>query len=108
MGQLGRRVDALEAIAEEARLRPYRAFAAELGMPVGEVLAELEAAAAVVNPLVAEGLAADEIMERCARHWNISLDALRRNCQDRARRRGVDLTLVQAPPRSRPAPRGGA
>ncbi len=94
MGQLGRRVDALEAIAEEARLRPYRAFAAELGMPVGEVLAEIEAAAAVVNRLVAEGRGLEEIMERCASHWNIQLDALRRNCEDRARRRGVELTLA--------------
>ncbi len=94
MGQLGRRVDALEAIAEEARLRPYRAFAAELGMPVDELLAELEAAAAVVNRLVAEGLDIEEIMERCAAHWNIPLDALRRNCERRARLHGVDLTLA--------------
>jgi len=92
MGQLGRRVDALEAIAEEARLRPYRDFAAELGVPVEEVLAELEAAAAVVNRLVAEGLGVDAIMERCAAHWDIPLDALRRNCEARARKRGVDLT----------------
>ena len=94
MNGLGRRVDSLEAIAEEARRGPYRAFAAELGMPVGEVLAELEAAAAVVNRLVAEGCGIEEIMERCAADWNIPLDALRRNCEDRARRRGVDLTLA--------------
>ncbi len=99
MSGLGRRVDSLEAIAEEARLRPYRAFAAELGMPLDELLAELEAAAAVVNPLVAEGLGLEEIMERCAAHWHVELDALRRNCEDRARRRGVDLTLVETPPR---------
>ena len=92
MSGLGRRVGALESIAEEARLGPYRAFAAELGMPVGEVLAELEAAAAVVNRLVAEGLDVDEIMERAASHWDVPLDALRRNCEARARRRGVDLT----------------
>ena len=94
MNPLGRRVDALEALAEEARLGPYRAFAAELGMPVGEVLAELEAAAAVVNRLVAEELDVDEIMQRCASRWDIPLDALRRNCEARARRHGVDLTLV--------------
>ncbi len=94
MSGLERRVDALEARAEEARRGPYRAFAAELGMPVGEVLAELEAAVAVVNRLVAEGLGVDEVMQRCAEHWDIPLDALRRNCQDRARRRGVDLTLA--------------
>ena len=94
MSGLGRRVDSLEALAEEARLRPYRAFAAELGMPLAELLAEIEAAAAVVNRLLAEGLGVDEIMERCAGHWGIPLDALRRNCQDRARRSGVDLTLA--------------
>ncbi len=94
MGQLGRRVDSLEAIAEEARLRPYRAFAAELGLPVDELLAELEAAAAVVNRLVAEGRGVEEILQRCAEHWDIPLDALRRNCEGRARRHGVDLTLV--------------
>ena len=87
-------MDTLEALAEELRRRPHRAFAAELGMPVDELLAELEAAATVVNRLVAEGLDVDEIMERCAAHWNIPLDALRRNCEARARRRGVDLTLV--------------
>ena len=92
MNGLGRRVGALEARAEEARRRPHRAFAAELGMPVDDLIGELEAAAAVVNRLVAAGFGVDEIMQRCAAHWNIPLDALRRNCQDRARRRGVDLT----------------
>jgi len=87
-------MDTLEALAEELRRRPHRAFAAELGLPVDELLAELEAAAAVVNRLVAEGLDVDEIMRRSASHWDIPLDALRRNCEDRARRRGVDLTLA--------------
>ena len=100
MNPLGRRVNSLEAIAEEARLRPNRAFAAELGMPLAELLAEIEAAATVVNRLVAEGLDVDEIMQRCAEHWNLPLDALRRNCEDRARRHGVDLTLVETPARS--------
>jgi len=54
----------------------------------------------VVNRLVAEGLDVDEIMQRCAEHWNLPLDALRRNCEDRARRHGVDLTLVETPARS--------
>ena len=93
-------MERLEAIAEEARLGPYRAFAAELGMPVGEVLAEVEAAAAVVNRLVAEGLGVDAIMERCAARWDIPLDVLRRNCEARARRRGVDLTLAETRARS--------
>ena len=94
MTHLGRRMERLEAIAEEARLGPYRAFAAELGMPVDELMAELEAAATVVNRFIAAGLDLDEIMERCASHWGIPLDALRRNCEARARRRGVDLTLA--------------
>ncbi len=94
MSGLERRVDALEAIAEEARRGPYRAFAAELGMPIEELLAEIEDKAVVVNRFIAEGLGIEEITERCAAHWNIPLDALRRNCEGRARRHGVDLTLV--------------
>ena len=94
MTHLGRRMDTLEALAEELWRRPHRAFAAELGMPVDALIAELEAAAAVVNRVLAEGLGLEEIMERCASHWNIPLDALRRNCEDRARRHGVDLTLA--------------
>ena len=91
MSGLGRRVDSLEAIAEELRLR---AFAAEIGMPIDELLAELEAAATVVNRLVAEGFDVDQIMRRSATHWDIPLDALRRNCEARARKRGVDLALA--------------
>ncbi len=94
MSGLGRRVDSLEAIAEEARRGPYRAFAAELGMPIDELLAEIEDKAVLVNRLLAEGRGIEEIMERCSTHWNIPLDALRRNCEARARRHGVDLTLA--------------
>ena len=96
MTHLGRRMDALEA----------RAFAAEIGMPIDELLAEIEDKAVLVNRLLAEGRGIEEIMERCAAHWNIPLDALRRNCEARARRRGVDLALAETPPRfTRPAPR---
>ena len=86
MSGLGRRMDVLEALAEETRLRPYRAFAADLGMPIEELLAEIEDKGVLVNQLLVEGLDVDEIMQRCAAHWNIPLDALRRNCEDRARR----------------------
>jgi len=84
--RLTRRVDALEAVAEEARRRPYRAFAAELGMPIEELLAEIEDKRPLVDRLVAEGLAIDEIMARCAAHWDIPLDELRRRTEDLGRR----------------------
>jgi len=86
MGGLERRVGALEALAEETRLRPYRAFAAELGMPIEELLAEIEDKGTVVNRFIAEGLGIEEIMERCAAQWDIPLDALRRACEDIERR----------------------
>ena len=83
--RLIRRVDALEAIAEERRTAPYRALAAKYGAPLDEVLADAAEARAFVDRLRARGLGVDEIMARCAAHWSIPLDALRRTCEDIAR-----------------------
>jgi hypothetical protein len=86
MGQLGRRVDALEQIAEAARLRSYRQMAIDRGVPVDEFLAEAKAVQAFVDRLIGQGLTMDEIMARCAAHWEIPLDAIRTNSEATERR----------------------
>ena len=83
--RLIRRVDTLEAIAEERRTAPYRALAAKYGAPLDEVLADAAEARAFVDRLRARGLSLDENMARCAEHWGIPLDELRRNCEGIAR-----------------------
>ncbi len=81
MGRLERRIDALEGIAEEARLRPYRDMARDLDAPVEELLACAAEVEPVVNHLRAEGLSLDAILVRCAETWGLPLDELRRNCE---------------------------
>ncbi len=81
MRALSTRVGALEAIAEEARIAPYRRLAEKYGAPLDEVLATADEARAFVDRLRARGLSLDEILARCARHWRIPLDELRRNCE---------------------------
>ncbi len=84
--RLIRRVGALEAVAEEVRLRPYKRFAADHGMTVDQVLAVIADERWLVNRLEAEGLTDDEIVARCAEAWGIPLDQLCRGCEDVARR----------------------
>ena len=79
--RLTRRVDALEAIAEEVRLRPYRRMARELGVPLDELLVEADEARELVDRLRAQGLSLDDILARCAAHWGLPLDAVRRTCE---------------------------
>jgi hypothetical protein len=84
--RLTRRVDALEAIAEEVRLRPYRRMARELGVPLDELLVDADEARELVDRLRAQGLSLDDILARCAAHWSIPLDELRRRTEDIVRR----------------------
>ena len=86
MRGLERRLARLELVAEEARLKPYRAFAAAHGVPLAELMADLEDKESLVNRLEAEGLTVDEIMERCAAAWGIPLEELRAECEDIGRR----------------------
>ncbi len=81
MGRLGRRVEALESIAEAARLRPYRQLAIDSGVPVDEVLAEAKAVQAFVDRLIGQGVTIDELMARCAAEWDLPLDDVRANCE---------------------------
>ena len=84
--RLIRRVGALEAVAEEVQLRPYKRFAADHAMTLEAVLAALDDPRWLVNRLEAQGLTDDEIVARCSEAWGIPLDELRAGCEDVARR----------------------
>ncbi len=84
--RLIRRVGALEAVAGEIRLWPYKRFAADHGMTVDAVLAVIADERWLVNQFEAEGLTDDEIVARCVEAWGIPLDELRAGCEDVARR----------------------
>ena len=79
---LGRRVGALEAIAEEVRIAPYRRLAAEYDVPLDEVLTEADEIAAFVERQRRRGISLDELLARCADRWGLPLDELRRRCED--------------------------
>jgi len=66
VGSLARRLTALEEIAEAARLRPYRLLAAELGMPVEELMNEAEQFERLVDRLRAAGKTERQIIEAVA------------------------------------------
>jgi len=83
MGQLGRRVDALEAIAEEARRRELRdrlaPLAARRGVSVEAVLDHFERLQGETARLRAAGLSDDAIMADKAARMGIAPDELRRH-----------------------------
>ena len=82
MARLDRRVDALEAIAEEVRLRPYRMLAEDRGVPFELLMTRFEEARARRDHLRAEGLSDDEITQATADRLGISVDELRRRADD--------------------------
>ena len=86
MNTLKRRLSALEKVAEEARMRPYRQFAAAHGVSVEQLMADVEDERSLVNRLQSEGLAPDAIMERCAEAWGMSLGELQAGCDEIGRR----------------------
>ena len=86
MGSLSRRLGVLEQIAEEARLRPYRRFAADQGLPFAEFMAGMGDPELLPNRLKAEGLTGDELLERCAAEWGMTLEELRAECEETGRR----------------------
>jgi hypothetical protein len=67
-------------------VRPYRRYAAAHGVPVEDLMAEIEDDRSLVNRLAAQGLATDAIMERCAEAWGVSLDTLLAECEEIGRR----------------------
>jgi len=86
MSGLPRRLSALEAIAEAARLRPYQRLAAELGCPLEELLAETDREQARIARLRAQGLSVQQILERQAAEHGITVAQLERECEDIERR----------------------
>ena len=78
MGQLARRVDALEQIAEEVRLRPYRLIAQERGLPFEDLLERVERIRGERDQMQAQGLTEREIVEAKAARMGVSPDELLR------------------------------
>ena len=92
-GILGRRVARLEATVEEARLRPYKQFAADHDLNLDELLAEVEVRLAEVEVRLAEvdrfraeGTPPDAIMARIAERWGYPLAELAPRAEAIARR----------------------
>ncbi len=81
MNGLGRRVDAVEAIAEEVRLRPYRVLAEEHGVPVDGLMEELGRLMAERAQLRAKGKTDREILELKAARLGITPDELWRKAE---------------------------
>ena len=78
MGGLDRRVRALEQIAAEARLRPYRIVAAERGIPFEDLMRDVERIRAKNDRLRAAGLTDRQILEAKAADLGIDPDELQR------------------------------
>ena len=78
MGQLDWRVDALERIAEEVRMHPYRAVADELGIPLEELVAEAEEDRRRLDALRAAGVGEREILSRYAAEVGVDAGVLER------------------------------
>ena len=79
---LNRRLTALEAIAEELRLRPFRELAEERGIPFEELMAIFDQVKAEAARLRAEGLSEDEIVERHAAQVGRTPAELRREADE--------------------------
>ncbi len=81
MGGLERRMDALEAIAEEVRYRPHRILAGERGLDPEKLIADCKRLKAERDRLRAEGKTDREIVEIKAARLGISPDELRRRAE---------------------------
>jgi protein-disulfide isomerase-like protein with CxxC motif len=86
MTLLGRRLAALEQLAEETRRRVIREVARELaterGLDLEHVMARFDQARAERNRLRVEGLADRHIFERTAAGMGITPDELQRRVDD--------------------------
>ena len=78
MGQLARRVDALEQIAEEVRLRPYRLIAQERGIPFEDLMERVARIRARRHQMQARVLTDRQIIEVKAGDLGITPDELLR------------------------------
>lgn len=88
MSGLGRRLDALEQRAEEARIRPYRIIAAERGIPFEALMQKVEQVRAERDRLRAAGKTDRQILEATAADLGVSPDELRRRAEELAERFG--------------------
>lgn len=86
MNGLGKRVDALEAIAEELRLRRWEALANERGITLEALVEAYAEAQAETARLRAEGLSDDEIIALKADRRGIPVEELRRRADELADR----------------------
>ena len=74
---LARRVDALEEIAEQVRLRPFRELAALRGIPFETLMHYYEECKAHTAELRARGLTEEQILEATAQRIAPTVDELR-------------------------------
>jgi len=79
---LGRRLDALEEIAEQMRLRPYRELAEEHGVPFEELMAIFEQAKIETAELRSKGLTEDQIIAMKAERLDMDPAELRREADE--------------------------
>lgn len=86
MTPFGRRLTALETVAEEVRARPFRELAFELGIPVADVMASYAEAAAEIASLRARGYSEREVIEALAAEICCTVDELRAETAQLARR----------------------
>lgn len=89
MSTLGRRLTALEVIAEEARLRPFRELAARMARREGLTPAETENAARLAadcaderDALLRAGKTPEEVMVILAERMGLTVAELERQCTD--------------------------
>ena len=78
MGQLDLRVGALEQIAEEVRMRPYRLIAQERGIPFEELMERVAHIRAKRHQMQAQGLTDRQIIEAKAADLGVTPDELLR------------------------------
>jgi len=79
---LNRRLDALEEIAEEMRLRPFRELAEEHGVPLETLMELWDAARTETARLRAAGVSGDEIIRRQAEQLGMDPAELRREADE--------------------------
>ena len=82
MSELGRRLDALEEIAEEMRFRPYRELAEERGISLDVLTGLFEKAKAETAQLRARGMSDDAIIRLKAERLRVDPAELRREADD--------------------------
>ena len=81
MSRLHRRVDALEAIAEEVRYRPHRILATEHGLDPEEVIANTKRFEAMRDRMLAEGRSEREVIEAAAARLDLDPDEFLRKVE---------------------------